>query len=324
MPEPTPGVGPKAEPGSPQQDGRGEAGKNPVAPGTDEPTPNPPSDLATLEAANAQLKADAAASARQEQANRVALQQQQAAYAQLQAQVAKDESIEQQTDLPGISDHAKNLKKAMFDGDEAGIDTALKGVIAEASKAGAAEAQTNANNVAQEQQRRATVQGYFSPYVKQFNNAEDPITQRTLQLYTQLRDSGTMSWVPKDSVTIQVSPGYNEEVNLHILKEAHQMAIIENPEAAPAKVEPEYLEASNRGGGGHRQSAPAVNARQMLNDGEIATALEYWDGDANATEDEKLKDYFEHFSPEIKEARKRTGGPVSAVDLVAAGMMSRE
>jgi len=323
MPEPTPGVGPTAEPGSPSGDGRGEAGKNPVAPGANEPTPNPPSDLATLEASVAQLKADAAASARQEQANRVALQQQQQANAQLQAQIAAA-TPEPVTDLPGISENAIALKKAMFDGDEAGIDAALKGVVAEASKAGAAEAQTNANTVAQEQQRRATVQGYFSPYVAQFNKAEDPITVRTLQLYAQLRDSGTMNWVPKDSVPIQVSPGYNEEVNLHILKEAHQMALIENPEAAPARAEPEYLEPSNRGGGGPRQPAPTTNARQLLNEGEISTAIEYWDGDDNATEDEKLKDYFSHFSPEIQEARKRSGGPVSAVDLVAAGLMSRQ
>ena len=88
MPEPTPGVGPTAEPGSQGTDGRGEAGRNPVAPGASEPTPNPPSDLATLEASVTQLKADAAASARQEQANRVALQQQQQANATLQAQIA--------------------------------------------------------------------------------------------------------------------------------------------------------------------------------------------------------------------------------------------
>jgi hypothetical protein len=322
MPEPTPGVGPTADPGS-HNDGRGEAGRNPVAPGANEPTSSQPSDLATLEAANTQLKADAAASARQEQANRVALQQQQQAYASLQAQLAS-QAPEPVTDLPGISDHAKSLKKAMFDGDEAGIDDALKGVIAEASRAGAAEAQTNANAVATDQHRRAAVQGYFSPYVQQFNNAEDPITQRTLQLYAHLRDSGTMNWVPRDSVAIQVSPGYNEEVNLHILKEAHQMALIENPEAAPVKPEPEYLEASNRGGGGPRQAAQTANARQMLNAGEISTAIQYWDGDPAASEDDILKDYFDHFSPEIREARKRTGGPVSAVDLVAAGLMSRQ
>lgn len=328
MSGPSPGVGPTPEPGSPQ-DGRGEGGKNPDATATNEPKPDQPSgspsDLATLEAANTQLKADAAASARQEQANRLALQQAQQQNVALQTQI-QQQVEEPTTDLPGISDHAKSLKKAMFDGDEAGIDTSLKGVIAEASKAGAAEAQKNADESAKATLRRSAVQSYFTPYIDQFNNATDPITVRTLQLYGQLQGSGTMSWVPEDSVSIQISPGYNQDVNLHILKEAHQMAIIENPSDATTPTEPEYIEGSGRGGGprNQQQRPSAPSARKMLNEGEIETAIRYWDGDPKASEDDILKDYFEHFSPEIKAARKRTGGPVSAVDLVAAGMMSKE
>jgi hypothetical protein len=225
---------------------------------------------------------------------------------------------------------AERLKRAMYDDDVAGIAGAVEDITSIGARRGREEASIENEAQIGAQQRRHQVGQYFAPHQESLNNPSDPVTARALELYGQMdaqhQNGQFMNWVPNDTIPIQIAPGVNHQVNIHLLKEAHQRAAVEVASGtAPARVadiQPEYLEPSGRGTAPVPRGA-VPNVEDLLSEDDRTAAVAYWDGEPDATEDEKYQDYFDNFSAPIKAARRKLGRPVSSTDLISAGIMDK-
>jgi len=305
--------------------GKGEGENKSVGTGGGEPTPSQSPTSEQQAAQIATLQQNYAASSRQEQQNRLMLENERQQRIALETQIAAQTQPQTQTPLP-LNEAAASLKKAMYAEDEAGIAAALGNVVTQASKAGAEEANKQAKQDATAQQRRLKLNQYFNPYAEHFSNSQDPIIQRTLQLYGQL-ESDPANDPHDDTVSLEVAPGVHKKINLHLLKEAHQTSIIEsysNPDQDNTQPAPVFMEAS-RSPGPRTASTSTKSVRSLLTAGEIETALNPNMGfvEDGKSEDEALQSYFDNFSDNLKETRKKTGGPVATADLIAAGLMTK-
>lgn len=327
-----PGVGPQSDAKNlnPQDaGGRADEGKNPPNPPVADPPPTPDPSIKSLESALALEKQNAAASARQEQVNRQQLQAQAAKIKELEA--APKPTTTTTSEFPTLKESAADLKKAMYDNDDQGVLDAVSNISSISAKVGREEAQEVSALEQSTQARRAQVGQYFAPYKEQLNDPKDPVTARALEIYGQLdnmhKAGNYMNWLPDDTLPIQVAPGVNHEVNIHLLKEAHQQAALEIAKGAPPTPAPDpeggsdptLLEGSGGGGGG-----PAVvtdNVLELLSEDDRTAALAY--GDSEKTDEENYQEYFNNFSDPLKQARKKLGRPVSSTELISAGIMEK-
>jgi len=325
MTEPETGVGSNQTAGNQETGGKAEGDRNPSGAGTGESPPTPSPDIALQTQLDLE-KQNAAASARQEQINRQQIQAQAARIAELEKPPAPAPP-QQAGEFSTLQEAASQLKTAMYADDEAGVGRALESVVSTAAKAGRDQATEQYQASQSEQQRRSQVGQYFQPYQETFNNPQDPVTARALELYGQMdqqyQTGNYMNWLPNDTIDIQVAPGVNHKVNIHLLKEAHQKAALEVASGtAPAPttgVQPEYLEPSGRGGG-EVVKGDVTNVEDLLSEDDRTAALHYFDGD---TDEAKYQSYFDSFSPALKEARKKLGRPVSSTELISAGIMEK-
>ena len=316
------GVGLTSEAGSQATDGRADDGRNqPGTPGEGSGQAQP----STAELA--QAKADAAASARAEQASRLALLQQQQLNRELAARLEQPAAPPPAVpDLSSTDDAYAQLKKGLYDNDDTIGRAALGQIVENATKAGKESAAAQYGEASSAQQRRTQVGQYFIPYQQQLSNPEDPVYQATMQLYGELENIGysnTMK-MPDDTVNIQVAPGVSHKINVHLLKEAHQRVIAHGIQSGTIEPTQQYeqIESSTTGGG---RGAPreVADVSALLSEDDQKAALMYWDGDPEATDEVKMKDYFDNFSPELKAARQKLGRPVSSSELITAGIMEK-
>ncbi len=318
MSNPTTGASPQPDATNPSG-GKAEGGNNPVGGATGDPTQSQPADPVALQQQIDVLTKNYADSSRQAQQHRYMLEDEARKRKEAENRLAAATAPAQ----PVGTTAGALLKKAMYAEDEAGIDAALAQVGAEAEVKAQAAAGKMIQDKDQKTQRLQQLNGYFSPYSAQFGDVSDPTIQRTMQIYGEYesaRNSGNfMNWVPNDTANIQVAPGINKEINLHLLKEAHQQALMQGT-TTTTNQNPNtiiHTEASGTGGLGGRPGAKTANVKDMLTDGDISMALNEtygWKTDSN-TEDEALSAYFEDFSEDMKAARKRTGRSVAGAEM---------
>lgn len=318
MSNPTMGASPQPDATNPSG-GKADGGNNPVDQVTGDPTQSQPADLTALQTEVATLKQNYADSSRQSQQHRYMLEDEQRKRKEGEQRLAAATAPAQ----PPATTAGALLKKAMYAEDEAGIDAALAQVGAEAEVKAQQAAGKMIQAKDQKTQRLQQLNGYFSPYSAQFGDVSDPTIQRTMQIYGEYesaRESGNfMNWVPNDTANIQVAPGINKEINLHLLKEAHQQAIMQGDTTTtnqnPNTIIP--MEPSGTGGLGGRPGTKTANVKDMLTDGDVSMALNETYGwkTADNTEDEALAAYFDDFSDDMKAARKRTGRSVAGAEM---------
>ena len=333
MAEPVPGVSPQPDAGSPPVvDGRAEGGKNPAEPVVAVPSPTPDPNIKALEDKLALEKQNAAASARQEQINRQALAAQGVELQRLRSEIETARPpVKADTGFPTLKESAADLKQAMFDNDDQGVLDAVVNISGISAKQGRDESRKETDATKATDARRAQVGQYFTPYREQLNDPSNPVTARALVILGQLdiqHKAGTyMNWIPNDTLSVQVAPGVNHEVNIHLLKEAHQQAALEIAKGAPPVPPPDpeggsdstLLEGS--GGGGSGPAIVTDNVIDLLSEDDRTAALAY--GESDKSDEENYQDYFNNFSAPLQAARKKLGRPVSSTELISAGIMEK-
>jgi hypothetical protein len=222
----------------------------------------------------------------------------------------------------GALERAKQLKEAVYAEDENAIAAALQGLNDDAK------AQTNQEQQVElaKNQRLNLTWSYLQPHWASLSNqqAGDPISARTWEYYNyldQLQNNGTKI-VEDDTIIVPGTetprvPGSGTKLNLHLLKEAHSRALSEShstsyPQLQPAAQGDVPLEGSGGGTGGPRPAKGGGTDLDLLDEGEKATAKQYFEG----TDEEVQQKYFDNLPDKVKKVRRTTGRIVTESDLM--------
>ena len=211
------------------------------------------------------------------------------------------------------SEEALELTNAVLDQDPNKIKGVLSKGFTKAASYGAKAAVGALNQQSQQQQvfntRLAPSQRYLNQHWQQITNVNNPVTQRMVQLYQHMEQQRMSGQDYLDIADDRIPMG-TAQINIHLLRRAHEQA---SREVSVQDGGQEFLNQTNQSytepsGGGN--SSPMGGKKTNVD--KLLTANEkVWAKRGGMTHQE----YFDGFDRNMKEARKRRGGPINSEDL---------